>query len=183
MKKFYISLLTIIFAALQITAAPIDPEKALEIANDFWTSKVSVLSRLVPADAALKAPALGTSPKEDEAFYIFTGTDNNGFVIVSGDDRLSPIVGYSTNSVSGGMPPALIAWLKEYSEYVNDVRAGKTEPTLHKAKEAASHIEPMLVTAWDQDKPYNDMCPLLNGKRTYTGCGNTAAAQVMKFHE
>ena len=183
MKRFYISLLTIIFAALQITAAPIDPEKALEIANDFWTSKVSVLSRLVPADAALKAPALGTSPKEDEAFYIFTGTDNNGFVIVSGDDRLSPIVGYSTNAVSGEMPPALIAWLKEYSEYVNDVRSGKAEPTLHKAREAAPHIEPMLVTAWNQDEPYNNMCPLLNGKRTYTGCGNTASAQVMRFHK
>ena len=28
-------------------------------------------------------------------FYIFNNTDDNGFVIVSGDDRLSPILGYS----------------------------------------------------------------------------------------
>lgn len=183
MKRFYISLLTIVFTATQILAAPIDPEKALEIANDFWANNVSTLSRLVPADGALKAPSLDALSKGHEAYYVFTGTDNNGFVIVSGEDRLSPIVGYSTNAVSGEMPPALIAWLKEYSEYVNDVRAGKATPSQRKAREAASHIEPMLVTAWDQDKPYNDMCPLLNGKRTYTGCGNTAAAQVMKFHE
>lgn len=187
MKKFYISLLTIIFAAVQIAAAPVDPEKALEIANNFWANNVpaskNIQWQLVPADGALKAPTLGTSPKEDEAYYIFTATDNNGFVIVSGDDRLSPIVGYSTNAVSGEMPPALTAWLKEYSEYVNDVRAGKATPSQRKAREASSHIEPMLVTAWDQDKPYNNMCPLLNGKRTYTGCSNTAAAQVMRFHK
>ena len=42
MRKFYISLLTIVFAAIQIFAAPVDPEKALEIANDFWESKVSL---------------------------------------------------------------------------------------------------------------------------------------------
>ena len=183
MKRFYISLLAIIFAAIQVIAAPVDPQKALEIANEFWANKVSELSRLVPANRALKAPSLDGQSKEDQAFYVFTETDNNGFVIVSGDDRLAPIVGYSTNAVSDEMPPALIAWLNEYSEYVNDVRTGKAKPKLNKARVAASHIEPMLVTAWDQVEPYNNMCPLLNGKSTYTGCGNTAAAQVMRFHK
>ena len=183
MKRFYICLLAIIFAAIQVIAAPVDPQKALEIANEFWASKVSELSRLVPANRALKAPSLDRQSKEPQAFYVFTGTDNNGFVIVSGDDRFTPIVGYSTNAVSDEMPPALIAWLNEYSEYVNDVRTGKAKPKLNKARVAASHIEPMLVTAWDQVEPYNNMCPLLNGKSTYTGCGNTAAAQVMRFHK
>ena len=183
MKRFYISLLAVIFAAIQVIAAPVDPEKALEIANDFWASKVSELSRLVPANRALKAPSLGGQSKEQQAFYVFTGTDNNGFVIVAGDDRLAPIVGYSTNAVSGEMPPALIAWLNEYSEYVNEIRTGKAKPKLHKARVAASHIEPMLLTAWDQIEPYNNLCPLLNNERTYTGCGNTAAAQVMRFHK
>ena len=40
MKKFYITLLTFIIAALQVFAAPVDPEKALEIANDFWRSNI-----------------------------------------------------------------------------------------------------------------------------------------------
>lgn len=186
MKRIYLSLLTLIFVSIQVIAAPVDPEKALEIANDFWANKVSlkknIQSRLLPAEGALKAPSRATS-KEDETYYVFTEANNNGFVIVSGDDRLNPIVGYSTNAVSGEMPPALSAWLEEYSEYVNDVRAGKAKPTLHKAKQVSSSIEPMLVTAWDQDRPYNNMCPILNGKRTYTGCANTAIAQVMRFHK
>ena len=187
MKRFYICVLTLFFAAMQIVAAPVDPERALEIANDFWASNVSLKKRvrfkLVPAEGALKASSRTTTSKEHDAYYVFTGTDNNGFVIVSGDDRLNPIVGYSTSSISGKIPPALTAWLDEYSEYVNDVRTGKTEPSLQKARQTSPHIEPMLVSAWDQDTPYNNMCPILsNGKRGYTGCGNTATAQVMKFH-
>ena len=188
MKRFYISLLTIIFAAIQLIAAPVDPEKALEIANDFWAKNVSlkknIQSRLVAAEGALKASSRTASSKEQASYYVFTGTDNNGFVIVSGDDRLNPIVGYSTSAVSGEMPPALTAWLGEYSEYVNDVRAGKVVTVQRNARQASAAIEPMLVTAWDQDKPYNNMCPILeNGKRGYTGCGNTATAQVMRFHK
>ena len=188
MRKFYICLLTIVFVAIQLFAAPVDPEKALEIANDFWAKNVSlkknIQSRLVAAEGALKASSRTASSKEQASYYVFTGTDNNGFVIVSGDDRLNPIVGYSTSAVSGEMPPALTAWLGEYSEYVNDVRAGKVVTVQRNARQASAAIEPMLVTAWDQDEPYNNMCPILkNGERGYTGCGNTAAAQVMRFHK
>ena len=188
MRKFYISLLTIVFAAIQLFAAPVDPEKALEIANDFWASKVSLKKsmqfKLVPAEGALKASSRTASSKENDAYYVFTEAQSNGFVIVSGDDRLNPIVGYSTSAVSDQMPPALTAWLEEYSEYVNDVRAGKAVTSQRNAGQTSTHIEPMLVTAWDQDAPYNNMCPILdNGKRGYTGCGNTATAQVMKFHK
>ena len=188
MRKFYISLLTIVFAAIQIFAAPVDPEKALEIANDFWESKVSLKRgmqfKLVPAEGALKASSRTVSSKENDAYYVFTEAQNNGFVIVSGDDRLNPIVGYSTNAVSDEMPPALTAWLEEYSEYVNDIRDGKVVPLLNNTRETSTHIEPMLVTAWDQVAPYNNMCPILdNGKRAYTGCGNTATTQVMRFHK
>ena len=188
MRKFYISLLTIVFVAIQLFAAPVDPEKALEMANDFWAKNVSlkknIQSRLVPAEGALKASSRTASSKEQASYYVFTGTDNNGFVIVSGDDRLNPIVGYSTSAVSGKMPPALTAWLGEYSEYVNDVRAGKVVTVQRNARQAFAAIEPMLVTAWSQDEPYNNMCPILyNGKRGYTGCGNTATAQVMRFHK
>ena len=188
MRKFYISLLTIVFAAIQIFAAPVDPEKALEIANDFWASKVSLKKgmqfKLVPAEGALKASSRTASSKENDAYYVFTEAQSNGFVIVSGDDRLNPIVGYSTNAVSDEMPPALTAWLEEYSEYVNDIRDGKVVPLLNNTRETSTHIEPMLVTAWDQVAPYNNMCPILdNGKRAYTGCGNTATTQVMRFHK
>lgn len=187
MRRFYISLLTLVFAAIQVFAAPIDPVKALDIANRFWESNVSLKKdkqfKLVPVRDAQKAPSHLGSSTEDAEYYLFTETNNNGFVIVSGDDRLNPIVGYSTNAASSEMPSALAAWLDEYSDYVNDVREGRAVPSQHNTTATYTKIEPMLVTAWDQDAPYNNLCPLLNGKRTFTGCGNTATAQVMRFHK
>ena len=35
---------------------------------------------------------------------------------------------------------------------------------------------------WNQDSPYNDLCPLYQGDRSVTGCVATAMAQVLKYH-
>lgn len=34
---------------------------------------------------------------------------------------------------------------------------------------------------WDQEAPYHNLCPLINGQRAWVGCGATAAGQVMKY--
>ena len=56
------------------------------------------------------------------AFYVYSYGSGKGFVIVSGDDCLPQILGYSdfgTFSVSEGeMPIQLVSWLQEYSTYV-----------------------------------------------------------------
>jgi hypothetical protein len=42
----------------------------------------------------------------------------------------------------------------------------------------------LLETAWDQDPPYNQLCPLdtVDGGRSYVGCAATAMAQILNFH-
>lgn len=42
-------------------------------------------------------------------------------------------------------------------------------------------ITPMCVTMWNQDSPYNDLCPLYHGDRSVTGCVATAMAQEITF--
>ena len=118
-------------------------------------------------------------------YYIYTTQENNGFVIVSGDDALAPIVGYSTEAFGNDceMPVALIEWLNEYSMYVDNVRAGKVTHVQKSAKAGKTAIAPMLQTSWDQSAPYNNLCPEVNGQKTPTGCTATAMAQIMKFHE
>lgn len=39
----------------------------------------------------------------------------------------------------------------------------------------------MIKTSWDQGEPYNGLCPVLNGMRTYTGCVATAISQIMYY--
>jgi len=63
-------------------------------------------------------------------FYVFGAENNEGFVIVAGDDRITPVLGYShTNGFSvDNMPPNLKWWLGEYAKQIefaieNDIEA------------------------------------------------------------
>lgn len=185
MKKF-----TAFFAFLVLSATalanPVEPEKALEVATSFWRSnapkeKKSRILRLSTDNLMSKSGSRDNAKKIKAQYYLFTSDDDKSFVIVSGDDRLNPIVGYSFSNCSGEMPPALAEWLIEYSSYVDDVRAGKITPSRTTA--TGTNIEPMLKTSWNQSAPYNKYCPEVSGQRTPTGCTATATAQVMRFHE
>ena len=176
-----------LFLALYTFAGPISPEKALEIANTFWkenvTLKKDIQLQFAPASLVSKAPSHDRSQNSDSQYYIFNSSDNKGFVIVSGDDQLTPIIGYSDNEPVGDMPQALKDWLEAYSNYVDEVRSGIAEPTINNVTATIPNIAPMLKTSWNQSSPYNNYCPEVNGQKTPTGCTATAMAQIMKFHE
>ena len=183
MKKTTTLLTLILLFAVAAYAGPVDPEKALEIANSFWKNipGAPVAAQLLEVgNGPSKSAGRDAAPKADAQYYIFSAQGDGGFVIVSGDDRLAPVVGYSTEAPVGEMPPALVDWLAGYSNYVDDVRAGVVEPAALTAT-AGKRIEPMLKTSWNQGSPYNNYCPEINGQKTPTGC--TATAQIMKFHE
>ena len=189
MKRITTLLLLSLILTNTIWANPIDPEKAGAIAKDFWNGALKqpnteVLTLKSPAGMAKAGSRIKIKENEPQ-YYIYTAKENNGFVIVSGDDALSPIVGYSTENIdeNSDMPTVLVEWLNEYSQYVDDVRAGKITPAQRGAKAGKRAVAPMLQTTWDQTSPYNNLCPEVNGQKTPTGCTATAMAQIMKFHE
>ena len=67
-----------------------------------------------------KSSMRSTNANEKVYFYVFCAEDNEGFVIVSGDDRVVPVLGYShTNGFStDDMPPNLEWWLGEYAKQI-----------------------------------------------------------------
>ena len=187
MKRFTTLLLSSLLLVTTVLANPIDPDKANEIALGFWnkTVKSQYKGTLTPISRTemSKAGSRFVTPKANPGFYIFTPENEEGFVIISGDDELPSIVGYSTTAKADEMPPALCELLNVYDMYVEDVRAGKATPAQRSAKAGKSAVAPMLQTTWDQSSPYNNMCPEVNGHKTPTGCTATAMAQIMKFHE
>ncbi|UCD16540.1 MAG: C10 family peptidase [Candidatus Zixiibacteriota bacterium] len=46
-----------------------------------------------------------------------------------------------------------------------------------------AEVGPLLTTAWHQNYPYNNDCPMGDGGRTLVGCVATAAAQIMAYHQ
>ena len=133
-------------------------------------------------------------------YYIFND-DTNGFVIVSGDRRCQPILGYSTQGGfdTAGMPENIRWWLQCYRNEI----AALPEPGTGSIPEnplwelcgnggefpappsSATSVEPLVQTRWNQGFPYNDSCPYdansTTNHHTPTGCVATAMAQILKF--
>lgn len=170
-------------------AAPLTPEEAL-----------ARLASESPSDSPYRAPASRlmelkqtiATPENEPAVYVFTAADRS-LVFVGADDNAQALLGYTDEPCSGEMPPQLKWWLSEYASVVGQAsarsrRAGASsaaaDPAMAPVQSARTiykYIAPMVKTAWNQSEPYNNLCPLVGGKRCYTGCTATAAAQVMKY--
>ncbi len=120
-----------------------------------------------------------------EAFYLYTGADGRGFVLVSGDKRMPHILGYSTcgRFDADNIPPNVTYWLNSYVEAFSNLsdEEDNTAKTLLKSLVNEEGIAPLLgEVAWGQEEPYNLLCPSYRKQRCVTGCVATAMAQVMK---
>ena len=181
-----------VMAILTTTFAEnIDPTRAQRVAESLLTSKMGNTPDIHLVDFANRDTFSN--------FYVFG--NESCFVIVSANDCVTPIIGYSTENGFGqsALPDNVFYWLKAYDEEISttisrqigasdDIRSewnsllngNRLEP------KTRTSVSPLLLTAWDQIDPYNNLCPSASGGsggHTYTGCVATAMAQVMKYWE
>ena len=184
------------------TAKPVDTLNAKTAATHFLMGRTGGNAKsarqvhIVYTGQALDESSQRTVP----CYYIINM--NQGFVIISADDRIEPILGYSTegNFNVEDIPDNLLAFLDEYSaqikEFLHDAPASPTEASAKWASlmrddytqnaTKGAVIGPLLETTWDQNSPYNVLCPAdANGPGgyVYAGCVATAMAQVIRYWE
>lgn len=118
-------------------------------------------------------------------YYVFNAGSKQGFVIISGDERVNDILGYADSGDfnADSIPENMRGWLKGYEEAIsfienNCVLATSYMSTLTTLKGKPA-ISPIVATQWAQRYPYNGQAPLYNGSSCLTGCVATAMAQVM----
>lgn len=177
MTRFILSLLIAAIAVPWCGAKRLSPDDALGRVTSSTAMKLPGASgrKLVYTQHLDGEPAL----------YVFGSPDAPGFLIVSASDATEAMLGYSDSSVfsPSDMPPAL-RWMMEcYAAEVNEAETAVnliTEPAKQRIRRA--DVAPLTATLWNQDAPYNDLCPTLEGKKAPTGCVATAMAQVMKYH-
>ena len=128
-------------------------------------------------------------------YFVFNFSGNNGFAIVAGDDRVHPILGYSLEGQFNpeNLPENLSAHLEYYQDQITWAEEQNIEPSADVTAEWNRYLGGTalrsgggvsLETAkWDQASPYNAMCPTINGQRALTGCGATATAIIMRYHQ
>ena len=184
MKRFFS--LTI-FAAIMVMMAkanPVDVATAKKAAETYLNAKKAGHSEL--ALTSLKGRA------QYDNLYLFKGKDC--FVLMSADDRVKPILAYSTenNFEERTMPEGVEAWIENYNNEVAyavehrlaaDSKTAEEWSLLKSGKPLPQGEEKgvnrMLRTTWGQGYPYNNACP----DNCLTGCVATAMAQVMNFWE
>ena len=187
MKKL-LFLLLVFMATVAVNAEQVSRQQALQKAKQFMPGKQF---------GEAKSFARAGSPTDQEPFYIFNTKGKKGFVIVSGDDRTEPILGYSDRGEISveNMPENLKYWLECYEvqmKTLNQANSAGARGVTRSASRAA--VAPLIQTRWDQDEPYNLMCPdgsyvdydetgYNSSNRCVTGCVATAMAQVMYYHQ
>ena len=124
-------------------------------------------------------------------FRVFNA-EGQGFVIVSGDDLVMPVLGYSTERAfpSGSLAQNVAKWLEGYAGEIQaaiEAEGPAVQAVAVAWQEAISGVHadrdtegvnPLVQTMWDQSPNVNAMCP----GGSVTGCVATAMAQVMKYH-
>ncbi len=171
-------------------AAPVTPQQALSEAIAYRQSHTSNFR--LPASGASPNLAYTATGTEGNCFYVFN-TPGAGFTIVSADDRLPVILGFSENGEFDYnlIPPAMRWWLSQYTQEITSFLTVDPEisSSVRRVQKASpgdlSPIEPILHTQWDQTAPYNNLCPMdaSTGRRSVTGCVATAMAQIMRHYE
>lgn len=141
--------------------------------------------------------------RADENFepyvHVFNFEDNEGFAIMSGDDRVNPLLALTFNGELTQETevdnPGMIVFLANMEEhYVNEIKAhdellsavaatgnrvvyGEWKTWYYGMYGGNCNVQ------WGQNYPYNMYCPLKNGSHTVTGCVATAVAQLMSVYE
>ena len=144
--------------------------QAQQQAYSFW-------GKQMPQKAKAKSRAATTASRSD-AYYVFNN-DAGGFVIIAGDDAVTPVLGYtSTGSFDAeNLPDGLKDLLKSYERQI--AALGDNYVANQTATRAAFTGEKLLNTAkWNQGNPFNKYTP----NNYVTGCVATAGAIVMKHH-
>lgn len=147
------------------------------------------------SSAKAKSKRVKSVSGEVPAYYVFPNGEGKGFTVVSGDDRLPEVVGYSDKGTydEENLPSNYVGFMKAYEKMVGQLDNGdsRASASIAEAKALRSSgyqqptVAPLLGSIqWDQIIPYNKMCPMYNSTdRSVTGCVATAMAQVMMYYQ
>ncbi len=189
MKKLFV-LCLMCLVGVNASADRIGLSKAREIARQYVRNGAEpTLVRPVNERRMVRRKLAG---EEVQSYYVFSRGQNEGFVIVAGNDNLPELIGYCDHGdfEYDKMPVQLQEMLEcfaiaaEKVDSVAEAEGRNTEVAKVIRKAAGTKdIAPLMSSHWHQSGPYNDLCPRLksNNNLALTGCVATAASQIIYY--
>ena len=86
-----------------------------------------------------------------QALYAFN-CEGGGYVIVSGDDATTPILGYSPDGALNvdEMPANLRTWLEGYADQIRRLQRGEAKVAARRVPVQRENINPLIESLWNQ---------------------------------
>lgn len=196
-RSFFLSILTILITVNLSFGKEVSRETAEKVAFHFIDEQYSLFGNEQMSPSFFINSVVLTN----QSLWVINF--NQGWAIVPADDVLPPVLGYN---FEGSFPSEdkigynLGSWLqmyvdqiayalannlvateeinREWNKYKNE-GSGKDE-----GRNADSEVEPLLSCLWNQDNPYNLLCPEDDqgpGGHVYVGCVATAMSQIMYY--
>jgi len=197
-RTLLITLAFILAATPVLWAKAISKDEARIVAKNFLIEQI--VSNHVNWDASsLTLVDVATIDAEGQpAIFVFSN-NGNGFILISADDALTPVLGYAYegNFSAPGANPNFEGLLFDYTEQVKYVRNNSIEATpeiisnwnsLSTSQNdfsvlATTTVGPLITTMWNQTNPYNEFCPSNASGNALTGCVATAMSMIMNYYK
>ncbi len=195
--------LLLLFLTLPLFADHVTPERAKKVAGNLYFERTSIEGNATINsinDINIKSIVADNFSSSKVNYYV-ANIENGGFVIIAGDDAVTPILGYAfgNNFDANSLPPQLSALLDEYKKEMKDLFNSpqitinpniakewvKYENPININATSVEAAAPLLTCNWDQGCNYNMYCPHdANGPcdNALVGCVAVAMGQVMHYH-
>lgn len=177
-KALSLAALALLMGSGVAGARNLSPEEAL----------ARVGSQRAKAAGAGKAELAATARMANGEAGVYAFVSENGYMLLSADDQTLPVLAYGSKDagleIGAALPPALEWWMQEYARQVEwnaTHQAKEGQVSMFRAVKDRPAVETMLKTSWDQGAPYNDLCPIYDAQKTWTGCVATSMAQVLNY--
>lgn len=183
-----------LMVVVQSWAGPVTEDEARQKASKFLNGRVAAHTRgSAPAANDLKMMEAGP----EDSYFIFNVGNNDGYVVVSGEDATEEILGYSdTGSLDPKSIPCNMQMLFDiYASQIKYIREkGITREAIkrHRTRAGDENLpESFLIdenrrSKFDQDGPYNNQCPSYDDNENHhcvTGCVATAMAGLLYAYQ
>ncbi len=177
MSSRYLTLASLVLlGGATLSATPLTPEEALSRAMGNAPARVALI-------LPISNPSLSFTYNINKKPALYVFTTEKSFLMVSADDAVTPILGYSNTSTFD--PNDIPDGLKWYLEVRGAEIKAAAENNSGKAEIYApadrKKIEPLLKTTWKQGNPFNMYAPYVGDTQCPIGCVSIAMSQVMNY--
>jgi hypothetical protein len=201
-KSLLLAFSFIVIAFSSSPAKEVTKENARKVAINAYFEKINQFDRALDYEHIIITNDFTRYLNNDPVYYAFDFA-SGGFMIIAADDAYDPVIGYSFDGVFPKEKHAYVyqSFMQSYVDQIQYIRENNitAEPLITDTwKHYSTHdistlnpnrggrdVDPLLTNMWNQDDPYNLLCPEDNngpGGHAYVGCVATALSMIMHYY-